>query len=82
MTQAWATVGTVDCRLIAKSGNTRAIGGNLSTVGAFTLTVPHNTDIRESDRAVVDSVNYRVLFVDDVKDWKAAVRADVDLEVS
>lgn len=81
-TQAWAAVGTVDCRLVAKSGNTRALGGQQNTVGAYTLTVPHDTDIQASDRVVIDSTNYRVLFVDDVKVWKAAVRCDVDLEVN
>jgi SPP1 family predicted phage head-tail adaptor len=81
MAQSWAACGTVACRLVAKSGNTRALGSQNETVGAYTLTVPHDTDIVASDRVVVDSVNYRVLFVDDVKAWKAAIRCDVDLEV-
>ncbi len=79
-TQAWAAVGTVDCRLVAKSGNQRSTAEQIATTGAYTLTVPHDTDIRESDRATIDSVVYRVLFVDDVKDWKTAIRCDVELE--
>ncbi len=80
-TQAWTAVGTVDARMVAKSGNTRAVGGKDSVVGAYTLTVPVGTDIQETDRVVIGAVPYRVLFVDDLKAWQIAVRCDCDLEV-
>jgi SPP1 family predicted phage head-tail adaptor len=81
-TQGWTASGTVDCRIAAKSGNVRAVGGQNAPLGAYTLTVPHDTTINVDDRATIDGVVYRVTFVDDVKDWKAAIRCDVDIEVS
>ncbi len=84
-TQAWAAIGTVACRFVANSGNVRAASqaaGQASQVGAYTLTVPHNTDIQFDDRATVDLEVYRVVFVSDVTDWRAAIRVDVNYEVS
>src|SRR5512140_3050260 len=81
-TQSWAAVGTVDCRLVAKSGNTRSVAANLNATGAYTLTVPHDKDIREADVAVVDSVTFRVYFLFYVMFWLVTIRADVYLEVS
>ncbi len=80
MAQSFAAVGTVDARLVAKSGNVRAVAGAAQAVGSYTLTVPHDTDIQAADRVTVDSVNYRVLFVSDAATWRAAVRCDVELE--
>lgn len=80
--QTWAAVGTVACRLMANSGNTRGIAAQAQSVGEYTLTVPHNTDIQFDDRAVVDGETYRVAFVNDVADWRAAIRVDVNYEVN
>ncbi len=82
MTQSWVANGTVDCRIVAKSGDVRALASQNAATGAYTLTVPHDADIDVDDRATIDSIVYRVVFVDDVKDWRAAIRADVNLEVT
>lgn len=81
MRQSWAAVGTVTCRLAANSGQTRAVAGQANAVGAYTLTVPYDTNIQYDDRATIDGVIYRVAFVNDAADWKAAIRVDVNLEV-
>lgn len=82
-TMSWVATGTADCRISAKSGNTRAVAGqNTEPFGAFTLTLPHGTNIYVGDRVIIDTVQYLVTFVDDIKAWEAAVRADVDFEVT
>lgn len=81
MVQSWAAVGTVSCRLAANSGQARAVAGQAQSVGAYILTVPYDTDIQFADRATVNSVVYRVAFVNDVNDWRTAIRCDVNAEV-
>ncbi len=82
MAQAWTANGTVACRLTAKSGLTRAVAGQTQATGSYTLTVPHDASVIAGDRVTVDAVVYRVAFVDDVRTWRSAIRADVELEVS
>jgi SPP1 family predicted phage head-tail adaptor len=82
MAQTYAAIGTVDCRLAARRGSERYLAAQASPVGAFVLTVPHDTTIAAADRVTVDSVNYRVVFVDAAEPtWRLAKRAEVDLEV-
>jgi head-tail adaptor len=82
LTQAWTACGTVDARIVANSGGIRAVGAQNANVGAYVLTVPSGTDIDVDDRATIDGVTYRIVFVDDVKSWQAAVRCDCNLEVT
>ncbi len=81
-TQSWVASGTVDCRLIAKAGGERMLAGQIAATGSYMLTVPHDAAISVDNRATIDGVNYRVLFIDNVKTWRAAIRCDCDLEVT
>ncbi len=81
-TQSWAASGTVDCRLVAKQGGERMLAGQIAATGSYMLTVPHDSTIAVDNRATVDGIAYRVLFIDAVKTWRAAIRCDCDLEVT
>lgn len=81
MIQTYTAVGTADCRLAAKQGTERMLAQQVAATGAFVLTVPYDTSIAASDRVSVGGKGYRVTFVDNVKEWRAAIRCDVDLEV-
>lgn len=80
--QSWTAHGTVPCRLVANTGDSKQIGSQFNRRGDFTLTVAHDADIQESDRVTVDSINYRVLFVDETRDWRTATRAQVNEEIA
>ena len=81
-TQAFAAVGTADCRIVANSGNTKITGATFERVGDYTITLASGTDVEEQDRIIKDGINYRVLFVDDVRDWQTAARVQANLEIS
>lgn len=80
--QTWAAIGTADCRIVANSGDTKTIADRFGKVGGYTLTLPHDTDIEEQDKATIDSIVYRVVAVDLVREWRTAVRAQVNLEIT
>lgn len=79
--QAWAAVGTVACRIAANSGNNSPIAESFQQTGEYVLTVPYDTDLVASDKVTIDAYVYRVTFVDDVRDWKTALRATVSAEI-
>lgn len=82
MVQAWAAVGTADCRLVANTGDSKQVGAQFNRVGDFTITFPYDEDVQENDRVTIDATVYRVLFVDDVRDWKTAVRVQANEEIT
>lgn len=79
--QAWTAIGTADCRLVANMGNARFVGSQFERTGDFTLTLAVDEDIAEHDRVTIDSTVYRVLFVDNVREWQTAQRAQLKEEL-
>lgn len=79
--QAWTAVGTADCRLVANSGNSKFIGAQFERAGDFTLTLGVDEDIQEHDRVTIDGTVYRVLFVDNVREWETALRVQLNEEL-
>ncbi len=84
MVQAWTPVGTADCRIVANTGLSKQVGAQFERVGAFTLTVAPGTNLLENDKVTLagNETVYRVQFVDDVRAWQTAVRAQVDEDVT
>ena len=86
--QAWtyAAAGTVDARL-APIARTRAsepevaLAARLGMINPYVLTIPANTSIDETYRAVFDSVTYEVRAVMPRVPWEISRRCLVD-EVS
>lgn len=81
-TESWAAVGTADCRIVSNSGNTKIIADKFEKVGGYTLTIPHDTSIEEQDKVTLDAIVYRVIAVDSPREWRTAIRAQLNLEVS
>lgn len=84
LAQAWTAVGTADCRFVANTGDSKQVGAQFQRVGDYTLTLPVGTDVAEQDKVTLSSNGavYRVLFVDDVRDWQTATRVQVNEEIS
>lgn len=80
VTETWATVATVPCRLAAaKLGNAGGevvtVFGALTGVTQFDLTLPWNTDIRGKDRVKISGRMYEVKAdPDDALSYRTAVR--------
>lgn len=86
MVQAWSVIGTADCRLVANSGVSKeivplSIAERLDVLGEYTLTLGMDTDIQTTDRVEIDSYVYRVIFVDNVREWQTAQRCQVNEEI-
>lgn len=81
--ESWSSVGTADCRFVVNTGSKSQVGAQMLRSGDYTLTVPFDTDIQEDDKATLESSGYvfRVLFVDDVRVWRTAIRVQVSDEV-
>lgn len=59
--ETWAEVATdVDCRLANEVTTEDEYGNRVSVIGQFVLTLPHGTDIAESDRVTIGSNVYQV----------------------
>lgn len=81
-TETWATVATVACRMarapIRGTGQEIVTGfGAITSVTAYDLTVPHDTDIRGEDRVIYNGHTYEVS--GDVEDvtWQTAKRVSL-----
>lgn len=81
--ETWAAQGTAVCRLVTNTGTTSQVGAQMLRSGDYTLTVPFDTNIAEDDKVLLASsgFTFRVLFVDDVRVWRSAIRVQVSDEV-
>ena len=80
VTETWATVATVPCRLAASKlgnagGEVVTVFGALTGVTQFDLTLPWDTDIRGKDRVKINGRLYEVKAdPDDNISYRSAVR--------
>lgn len=79
----WVAQGTTVCRIVTNTGSKSQVGAQMLKSGDYTLTVPFDTDILEDDKVtqVSSGYVYRVLFVDDVRNWRTAIRVQVSDEI-
>lgn len=78
-TDTYAPVATVACR-VAPSGNQpdeRLIADRITARSAFTIVLPHDADVRESDRILATTLaqSYEVVGVLAPRSWATHVRA-------
>lgn len=64
-TESWDTQATVSCRIAPAGGGPqeRTIANKLSSVSAWTITLPAETDVKTTDRLVVGSRAFEVVAV-------------------
>ena len=62
-TDSWATVATVQCRLMTRLSqpSDRAGGGRVETQTDYVIRLPVGTDVRNADRIVVGSRTFEVV---------------------
>ena len=62
-TDSWATVATVQCRLMSRLSqpSDRAGGGRVETQTDYVIRLPVGTDVRNADRIVVGSRTFEVV---------------------
>lgn len=79
----WVAQGTTVCRIVTNTGTKNQVGAQMLRSGDYTLTVPFDTDILEDDKIELASSGFifRVLFVDDVRNWRTATRVQVSDEI-
>lgn len=83
MDESWTAQGTAVCRIVTNTGTSSQVGAQMLRSGDYTLTVPFDTDIAEDDKIELASSGFvfRVLFVDDVREWRTAKRVQVSDEI-
>jgi len=79
-TVSGCTTSTYTGRIREARGDERPDPARVTEFSRYKLTLQHDAAISASD-TVLDSAgaSYRVLFVDDKKSWKTALRCDVEL---
>lgn len=74
---SWAASGTVDARVGQTAGTEQLLDAQLVGQVDAILTVPHDADLRQADRAVVDGTTYEVLSILEHAAWTLSLRAAV-----
>ena len=76
--ETWATVGTVDCRLMQQPLQSAedVAGGQVLSTTRWWATMPHDTDVLALDRLLVADRHFEVSAVNNDKDYFTAVRAE------
>lgn len=75
-TETWTTVATVPCRVAPSGGASEGIVANESAGRAgFVVTVPSDTDVRGTDRLVIDDRQLEVVAVL-TRSWEVARRVE------
>ena len=73
-TDAWAAVGTVDCRVSPSgSGAESLIAERITDADAWNITLPYNTDVTAKDRIAIGARRFEVVTVLP-KSWETARR--------
>ena len=76
-TEAYVAVGTVACHVWdAKRTHESIVGARIISQSMWYVSVPHDTDVRETDLIDVSSVTYQVTGVPSVVTWKAELRVE------
>lgn len=80
-TDAWAAIGTVDCRVSPAGGGAESLmAERITDTDAWNITLPYNTDVTAKDRVAIGSRTFEVVTALP-KSWETARRV-VATEVS